>query len=99
VIVKRLTPRGTWKSFELFERESKVLSQLRQAGVPRHLALIEEPPGTFNLVMQRAPGENLRELTKRRRLSLLELRDAAEPTEPASRASTPRTGRSIRWKC
>jgi serine/threonine protein kinase len=75
VIVKRLTPRGTWKSFELFERESKVLSQLRHTGVPRHLALIEEPPGTFNLVMQRAPGENLRELTKRRRLSLLELRD------------------------
>lgn len=75
VIVKRLTPRGTWKSFELFERESKVLSQLRHAGVPRHLATIEEPPGTFNLVMQRAPGENLRDLQKRRRLALLELRD------------------------
>jgi serine/threonine protein kinase len=75
VVVKRLTPRGTWKSFELFERVAKVLSQLRHAGVPRHLATIEEPPGTFNLVMQRAPGENLRELTKRRRLSQLELRD------------------------
>ena len=75
VIVKRLTPRGTWKSFELFEREAKVLSQLRHAGVPRHLATIEEPPGTFNLVMQRAPGENLRELSARRRLSHLELRD------------------------
>jgi serine/threonine protein kinase len=75
VIVKRLTPRGTWKSFELFEREAKVLSQLRHAGIPRHLATIEEPPGTFNLVMQRAPGENLRELSKRRRLSQLELRD------------------------
>jgi serine/threonine protein kinase len=75
VIVKRLTPRGTWKSFELFERESKVLSQLRHAGVPRHLATIEEPPGTFNLVMQRAPGENLRDLQQRRRLSQLELRD------------------------
>ena len=58
VVVKRLTPRGTWKSFELFEREAKVLSQLRHAGVPRHLATIEEPPGTFNLVMARAPGEN-----------------------------------------
>ena len=56
VVVKRLTPRGTWKSFELFEREAKVLSQLRHAGVPRHLATLEEPPGTFNLVMQRAPG-------------------------------------------
>jgi serine/threonine protein kinase len=75
VIVKRLTPRGTWKSFELFEREAKVLSQLRHAGVPRHLATLEEPPGTFNLVMQRAPGENLRDLTARRRLSELELRD------------------------
>lgn len=75
VIVKRLTPRGTWKSFELFEREAKVLSQLRHAGVPRYLATIEEPPGTFNLVMQRAPGENLRALAARRRLSQLELRD------------------------
>lgn len=75
VVVKRLTPRGTWKSFELFEREAKVLSQLRHAGVPRHLATIEEPPGTFNLVMQRAPGDNLRDLAARRRLSQLELRD------------------------
>jgi len=75
VIVKRITPRGTWKSFELFERESKVLSQLRHAGVPRHIATIEEPPGTFNLVMQRAPGDNLRDLVARRRLSQLELRD------------------------
>jgi serine/threonine protein kinase len=75
VVVKRLTPRGTWKSFELFEREAKVLSQLRHAGVPRHLATIEEPPGTFNLVMQRVPGDNLRDLVARRRLSQLELRD------------------------
>src|ERR1700704_5069222 len=75
VIVKRLTPHGTWKSFELFERESKVLSQLRHAGVPRHLATIEEPPGTFNLVMQRFPGDNLRDLAARRRLSQTELRD------------------------
>jgi serine/threonine protein kinase len=75
VIVKRLTPRGTWKSFELFEREGRVLSQLRHAGVPRHLATLEEPPGTFNLVMQRVPGENLRDLSARRRLSQTELRD------------------------
>jgi serine/threonine protein kinase len=75
VVVKRLTPRGTWKSFELFEREAKVLSQLRHPGVPRHLATLEEPPGTFNLVMQRAPGENLRDFVKRRRLSETELRD------------------------
>src|SRR5262249_55464766 len=75
VIVKRLTPRGAWKSFELFEREAKVLAQLRHPGVPRHLANLEEPPGTFNLVMERAPGENLRDLAARRRLSQLELRD------------------------
>jgi serine/threonine protein kinase len=75
VIVKRLTPRGTWKSFELFEREAKVLAQLRHPGVPRHLATLEEPPGTFNLVMERAPGENLRDLSTRRRLSQTELRD------------------------
>jgi serine/threonine protein kinase len=75
VVVKRLRPHGTWKSFELFEREAKVLSQLRHAGVPRHIATIEEPPGTFNLVMQRAPGDNLRDLVARRRLSQLELRD------------------------
>src|SRR5512144_133336 len=75
VIVKRLVPRGEWKSFELFEREAKVLAQLRHAGVPRHIATIEEPPGTFNLVMQRAPGDNLRDLVARRRLSQLELRD------------------------
>jgi serine/threonine protein kinase len=75
VVVKRLTPRGTWKSFELFERETKVLSQLRHPGVPRHYATVEEPPGTFNLVMQRMPGENLRDFAKRRRLSETELRD------------------------
>jgi serine/threonine protein kinase len=75
VVVKRLVPRGTWKSFELFERETKVLGQLRHAGVPRHVATIEEPAGMFNLVMQRMPGENLRDFAKRRRLSETELRD------------------------
>ena len=75
VIVKRLTPSQTWKSFELFEREAKVLSQLRHSGVPRHFASLEEPPGTFNLVMQRVPGENLRQLAARRRISELQLRD------------------------
>ena len=68
-------PRGTWKSFDLFEREAKVLAQLRHPGVPRYLATHEEPPGTFNLVMQRVPGENLRDLVTTRRLSELELRD------------------------
>jgi serine/threonine protein kinase len=75
VVVKRLALGGTWKTFELFEREAKVLAQLRHPGVPRHIATIEEPPGTFNLVMQRSPGDNLRDLSARQRLSQLELRD------------------------
>jgi serine/threonine protein kinase len=75
VVVKRLILRGGWKTFDLFEREARVLAALRHPGVPRHVATFEEPPGTFNLVMQHMPGENLRELTARRRLSELELRD------------------------
>jgi serine/threonine protein kinase len=75
VVVKRLILRGAWKSFDLFEREARVLAALRHPGVPRYEAHFEEPPGTFNLVMQYMPGENLRDLTRRRRLSELELRD------------------------
>ena len=75
VVVKRVKLGGGWKSFELHERETKVLGQLRHPGVPRLLGAVEEPPGTFNLVMQRMPGENLRELVKRRRLSEVELKD------------------------
>jgi serine/threonine protein kinase len=75
VVVKRLVPRGSWKSFDLFEREAKVLGQLRHPGIPRFIATVEEPPGTFNLVMERMPGENLRDTAKRRRLSEVELID------------------------
>jgi len=75
VVVKRVRLGAGWKSFELHEREAKVLGQLRHAGVPRLHAALEEPPGVFNLVMQRMPGDNLRDLSKRRRLSELELRD------------------------
>jgi serine/threonine protein kinase len=75
VVVKRLTPRGTWKAFDLLEREAKVLGQLRHPAVPRLHQLVEEPPGTFNIVMDRMPGENLRDLSARRRLSTVELRD------------------------
>jgi len=75
VVVKRLKLSGSWKQFDLLEREAKVLGQLRHPGVPRYIATIEEPPGTFNLVMERMPGEDLRRLAQRRRLSPLELRD------------------------
>ena len=75
VVVKRLKLSGSWKQFDLLEREAKVLGQLRHPGIPRYLATIEEPAGTFNLVMERMPGEDLRALSARRRLSQLELRD------------------------
>lgn len=75
VVVKRVRLGAGWKSFELHEREAKVLGQLRHPGVPRLLAALEEPPGVFNLVMQRMPGEDLREVSKRRRLGERELRD------------------------
>ncbi|HUQ08061.1 MAG TPA: serine/threonine-protein kinase [Kofleriaceae bacterium] len=75
VVVKRVRLGAGWKSFELHEREAKVLGQLRHAGIPRLFGAVEEPPGVFNLVMQRMPGENLRDLTKRKRLSENELRD------------------------
>jgi serine/threonine protein kinase len=75
VVVKRVRLGAGWKSFELHEREAKVLGQLRHAGIPRLYGALEEPPGVFNLVMQRMPGENLRDLTKRKRLSENELRD------------------------
>jgi serine/threonine protein kinase len=75
VVVKRVRLGAGWKSFELHEREAKVLGQLRHAGIPRLHGALEEPPGVFNLVMQRMPGENLRDLAKRRRLSENELRD------------------------
>jgi len=75
VVVKRVRLGAGWKSFELHEREAKVLGQLRHAGVPRLHGALEEPPGVFNLIMQRMPGDNLRDLSKRRRLGETELRD------------------------
>ncbi len=75
VVVKRLKLSGSWKQFDLLEREAKVLGQLRHPGIPRYIATIEEPAGTFNLVMERMAGEDLRALSERRRLSTLELRD------------------------
>jgi hypothetical protein len=45
VVVKRVKLGAGWKSFELHERETKVLGQLRHAGVPRLLGAVEEPAG------------------------------------------------------
>ena len=75
VVVKRVKLGAGWKSFELHERETKVLGQLRHPGVPRLLGAVEEPKGTFNLIMQRMPGDNLREVAQRQRLSEADLRD------------------------
>ena len=75
VVVKRVKLGAGWKSFELHERETKVLGQLRHAGIPRLHAAFEEPPGTFNLVMQRMPGSDLRALVGAQRLSEFELKD------------------------
>ncbi len=75
VVIKRVKLGAGWKSFELHERETKVLGQLRHAGIPRLHGAFEEPRGTFNLVMQRMPGEDLRALVTGRRLGELELKD------------------------
>ncbi len=75
VVIKRVKLGAGWKSFELHERETKVLGQLRHAGIPRLHAAFEEPRGTFNLVMQRMPGTDLRALVGKQRLSELELKD------------------------
>ena len=61
VVVKAFTLSGqSWKRFDLFEREVKVLRALSHPGIPAYLDSFEsEPPGTYYLVMNRAPGEPL----------------------------------------
>src|SRR5262245_50145418 len=64
-----------WKKFDLFEREVRVLRELRHPGIPRLLDSFEgDAAGMFYLVMERAPGETLRALAARRRFSETELR-------------------------
>jgi serine/threonine protein kinase len=75
VVVKRVKLGAGWKSFELHERETKVLGQLRHAGIPRLHAAFEEPLGTFNLVMQRMPGADLRTAVAGPRMSEFDLKD------------------------
>src|SRR5262249_21134809 len=56
---------------------SKVLKGLTHPGIPKLLEALEEPPGTFCLVMERAPGVTLRSLAKKVRFTDDELRDVA----------------------
>jgi serine/threonine protein kinase len=79
VVVKQLAlgRKGdhTWKKFDLFEREVRTLEGLRHPGIPRFLASFESEPGTFNLVMERAPGATLRAYAAKVRFTDAELVD------------------------
>ncbi len=77
VVVKQLVLGGsTWKKFDLFEREVRVLKALRHPGIPAFLDHFEsDPPGSFYLVMERAPGETLKAIG---RFTDAELRDVLE---------------------
>ena len=79
VVVKKLilSAEEGWKRFDLFEREVKVLKEISHPGVPRLIETLEDPPGTYCLVMERAPGVTLRSLAKKVRFSDDELRDVA----------------------
>lgn len=65
VIIKELSFKQLdgWKSFELFQREAKILSLLKHPAIPRLLDFFEvtaEQTHHFYLVQQKIPGENLR---------------------------------------
>jgi serine/threonine protein kinase len=67
-----------WKKFDLFEREARVLMRLDHPGIPRYLDRAEGENGLHYLVMERAPGETLKEIAARRRLTEAELRDVLD---------------------
>ncbi len=78
VVVKQLhlgKDGSTWKSYDLFEREVRVLRTLRHPAIPRLLDSFETEAGVFNLVMEKKPGATLRAFAMRVRFSDLELRD------------------------
>jgi len=64
VVVKqlRLGTGTTWKKFDLFEREARVLQQLRHRGIPSFVDHFEGDEGALFLVMERAPGRTLKEI-------------------------------------
>jgi hypothetical protein len=77
VVVKQLAlgDGASWKKFDLFEREAKVLRALSHPGIPRLLDSFESEPGTFNLVLERAPGASLRAIATKYRFGDDDLRD------------------------
>lgn len=62
----RLTELDAWKSFELFEREARVLKSLSHSGIPDYYDVFrqepEDGPSTFFLVQEYIPGKSLRQL-------------------------------------
>lgn len=77
VVLKQfaLDKKDNWKSFDLFEREVRVLERLRHRGIPRYIDSFESEPGVFNLVIEKKPGVTLRTLAKKVRFADHELRD------------------------
>lgn len=76
VVLKQFHLRkGDWKKFDLFERETRVLKNLRHPCIPRYIASFESEPGVFNLVMERKPGASLRAIATRVHFTDGELRD------------------------
>lgn len=66
---------ASWKSYDLFEREVRVLKKLRHPGTPRFIDMFESDKGVFNLVMERKPGATLRAIATKVRFTDDELRD------------------------
>ncbi len=62
----RLTELDVWKSFELFEREARVLESLSHSGIPDYYEVFrqepEDGPSTFFLVQEYIPGKSLRQM-------------------------------------
>lgn len=78
VIVKQLELKkqgNSWKNFDLFEREVRVLKSLRHPGIPRFIESFESEPGVFNLVIERMPGATLRAIATKVTFTDRELRD------------------------
>lgn len=77
VVLKQfeLDKKDNWKSFDLFEREVRVLERLRHRGIPRYISSFESAPGVFNLVIEKKPGVTLRTMAKKVRFADHELRD------------------------